>query len=244
MRKKIRKLFAIILIMALGIFIALFFRSAHEYYVEREKNEELRNEAVKKKREKDKEFLTIDFDKLKKINEDIVGWIYIPGTSISYPILYGSKYEHLDYKGNYSICGSIFLTDDEVKNLTDQNPILYGHHMRDGSMFGTLYRFKDKEFGKKHQEIQIYTSEKITVYSLYSVCQTDKYGEEYQSKFESNKLFQKYVEKMKRKSLYLSGEKTEQTESLVTLSTCDGMQGTSRRLIVQGSEIYEYLSEG
>ena len=233
-----------ILIMALGIFIVLFFRSAHEYYVEREKNEELRDEVVKKKGEKDKDYFTIDFDKLKKINGDIVGWIYIPGTSISYPILYGSKYEHLDYKGNYSICGSIFLTDDETKDMMDRNPILYGHHMRDGSMFGTLYRFKDKEFGEKHQEIQIYTPEKIKVYSLYSVFQTDKYGEEYQSKFESDKLFQKYAEKMKQKSLYSNGEETEQTESLVTLSTCDGMQGTSRRLVVQGSEVNEYLSEG
>ena len=109
--------------------------------------------------------------------------------------------------------------------------------MRDGSMFGTLYHFKDKEFGKKHQEIQIYTPEKIKVYSLYSVFQTDKYGEEYQSKFESDKLFQKYAEKMKQKSLYSNGEETEQTESLVTLSTCDGMQGTSRRLVVQGSAV-------
>ena len=244
MRKKIRKLFSIVLIMALGIFTALFFRSAHEYYVEREKNEDLRNEVVKKKREKDTDFLAIDFDKLKKINEDIAGWIYIPGTSISYPILYGSKYEHLDYRGNYSICGSIFLTDDETKDMTNRNPILYGHHMRDGSMFGTLYRFKDKEFGKKHQEIQIYTPDEIRVYSLYSVCQTDKYGEEYQSKFESDKLFQKYAEKMKWKSLYSIGEARGEIEGLVTLSTCDGVQGTSRRLIVQGGEVDDYLSEG
>lgn len=237
MRKKIRKLFTIILIMALGIFLVLFSRSAHEYYEEREKNEELRDEAVKKKREKDKDLLTIDFDKLKKINGDIVGWIYIPGTSISYPILYGSKYEHLDYKGNYSICGSIFLTDDETKDLTDQNPILYGHHMRDGSMFGTLYRFKNKEFGKKHQEIQIYTSDEIRVYSLYSVCQTDKYGEEYQSSFESEDLFQAYGERMRQKSLYLIGEEKMAVKKLVSLSTCDGEQGTSRRLVVQGSEV-------
>lgn len=216
---------------ALAVMLGLFLFTAQEYREARLGYDELRDEVVRQKKED--AYLSIDFDKLKKINPDIVAWLYIPGTRISYPVLQGSKYEHLNFKGETSICGSIFLTDDE--SLGSRNPILYGHNMRDGSMFGTLKRFKDASYGRKHQKVQLYQESGCLEYDLFAVVETTKDGEEYQTKFEGEEEFEEYVRKVRGKRMYSMEDKGENIERIVSLSTCDGVQGKKWRFFIQAN---------
>lgn len=86
----------------------------------------------------------IDFNQLKSINEDIIGWIYIPNTNIDYALLKGKTndtYIHTNYEKKYSFGGSIFLDEDNNASLTDSNTIIYGHNMKNGAMFANIKKF-------------------------------------------------------------------------------------------------------
>ena len=90
--------------------------------------------------------LRIDFDKLKKLNPEIIAWIYIPGLKISYPVMHtgdNNKYLHTTYRGTYAYAGSIFMDCDNDPDFYDRHTIIYGHNMNNGTMFGRLRRCID-----------------------------------------------------------------------------------------------------
>ena len=91
----------------------------------------------------------IDFDALKTVNEDVVGWLYLPDTVISYPVVQGddnSYYlKHL-VDGTYNANGCLFMDHKNQRDLKDDNTLIYGHHMESGKMFASLVKYKDQEF--------------------------------------------------------------------------------------------------
>ena len=89
----------------------------------------------------------IDWKKLKKTNPDIIAWIVVPGTKIDYPVLSchrWNEYLHKDYEGKDSRPGSIFVQPETAKDFSDFHTIIYGHNMRNKSMFGSLHKFEDE----------------------------------------------------------------------------------------------------
>lgn len=93
-------------------------------------------------------FRHIDWEALQARNEDVVAWIYFPGTHIDYPILAGvdnDEYLHLNLDRQFSLAGSIFLEENNSHQFTDQNTIIYGHHI-----FG-LYGFERSKFSDIHE---------------------------------------------------------------------------------------------
>ena len=93
----------------------------------------------------------IDFDKLAKVNPDVVGWLYYEGTVIDYPIVKGTdndKYLYTSFDGSYGGCGTLFVDCVTEKPFEQFNTIVYGHHMKDGSMFNCLQKLKDPEYCK------------------------------------------------------------------------------------------------
>lgn len=106
----------------------------------------------------------IDFESLWAENPDTVGWITIPDTQIDYPIVYyaddNEKYLHEDFYGNESVYGAIYLDSDSEPDFSGWNNPIYGHHMRDGSMFKDVTKFKDEQYFKDHQYFTIYTPER------------------------------------------------------------------------------------
>lgn len=102
---------------------------------------------------------SINWKKLKRINKDIVAWIKVPGTKVSYPIVQGkdnSTYLHRTFHKKYNPSGCIFLDYKCKKDFMSDNNVIYGHHMRDGSMFATFVKYKNRSFWKKHQKIILY----------------------------------------------------------------------------------------
>lgn len=92
-------------------------------------------------------FLQVDFNKLEEINPDVIAWIEIPGLEISYPVVQGRDndyYLHHLITGENHKSGSIFMDFHNQENLSDRNSIIYGHNMKDGSMFGTLDQYQSQ----------------------------------------------------------------------------------------------------
>ena len=101
----------------------------------------------------------VDFRALKKINPDIVAWIRIPDTSIDYPVVQGnddSYYLTHTFKKAEHVAGAIFLDSDNSVDFSDDKNIIYGHNMKDGSMFRGLRNFLDDEFLKEHHILYLY----------------------------------------------------------------------------------------
>lgn len=121
---------------------------------------------------------SIDWEKLQKINPDVYAWLSVPGTNIDYPVL-GSKtesedyYLHHDLYKKFSFAGSIYSRKENNKNFTDDVSVLYGHNMRNGSMFADIKKFESKDFFEDHSKIMIYLPDRTLIYHIVSIYHTD-----------------------------------------------------------------------
>ncbi len=120
-----------------------------------------------------------DFEALQKKNPNIYAWITVPGTKVDYPVLQSSKlqpenfYINHDLKDKYLFAGSIYSQKLNSKDFSDPNTVLYGHNMRDDSMFGSLHEFRSKKFFNKHKYIYIYTPGHVLTYKIYAAYRYD-----------------------------------------------------------------------
>ena len=117
-----------------------------------------------KQEEPEENLPEIDFDGLRAINGDIVAWIQIPGIGVDYPVVQGKDNEHylhytFDRKANKA--GSIFLDYRNRADFTDSKVILYGHNMKDGSMFSNLKKYRDADFRKEQGKVVIYLPNRV-----------------------------------------------------------------------------------
>jgi len=112
---------------------------------------------------------TIDFAALKKINPQIIAWLYIPNTRIDYPIAQAKDnvfYLHHDFYGRPSFSGCVFLDKDAKPDFTSHDSPVYGHHMRNKSMFGSLNYFRQASFRDSHQIAFVYLPDKTIKYQF------------------------------------------------------------------------------
>jgi len=176
----------------------------------------------------------IDFDALQQINPDIIGWLWIPDSPISYPILCGSnnqEYLRATYERKYSVLGSIFQDYRDQRNFEDFNTIIYGHNTRNDAMFGSLKKYKNAEYANAHKDIYILTREASLVYEVFSVYETPATSDTYTIRFESELSFSNYLKKVASQSIVKIGTEP-QAEHIITLSTCTGGD-QAMRLVLQ-----------
>lgn len=164
----------------------------------------------------------IHFDKLRAQNKDVVGWIYIKGTTIDYPIVQGKdneEYLHQDFNRKKSSSGTIFLDHNCNKNFTSDNNIIYGHHMKNQTMFAQLLKFRKDSFYKKHQTIILYTPKKtirLKVISAYA----SKAQDNVPVMFAKEKQKNAYIKKIQSKSECTVKDITGKTGHIYTFVTC------------------------
>ena len=106
----------------------------------------------------------VDFDGLRVINKNIVAWIRIPGIGVDYPVVQGKDnehYLHYTFDGKANKAGSIFLDYRNRADFTNSKVILYGHNMKDGSMFSNLKKYQDEEFRKEQGKILLYLPDRV-----------------------------------------------------------------------------------
>lgn len=173
--------------------------------------------------------LTVDFDALCAAHPDVVGYIYCPGTNISYAVLYGKGNDHYlyhDIDGNYNDNGSIFVEEVNSGSFSDSNTILYGHHMKSGLMFANLTLYKNSSFYPNHPCMYLYTPTQDYRIDLYAgfVCAHD--DEVY-----ATGLTQEQLKAMAAKSTFTSAIDTP-TGRTITMSTCSYEMPNGRYVVV------------
>lgn len=167
---------------------------------------------------------SVNFSELQKINPDIVGWILIDGTQINYPIVQGkdnSYYLNHSYDKKWSGFGSIFMDYSSSKNFSDYNTFIYGHHTKNGSMFGEIYKYMNKSFYEEHHTYMLYTPSGNYIAEIFSAYIDNTTSESYNQKFNSIEEYKKYIDMIKEKSNY----KTEvdvnvKEDKIITLYSC------------------------
>lgn len=177
---------------------------------------------------------TVDFDALEAVNREVVGWIWIPDTTVSYPLVQGSNnqyYVNTAYNQVRNPSGSIFL-DYRVKgDFTSLNTIIYGHRMNNNTMFNCLVDFQDQEFLDEHPRVYIFTRESILIYDIFSAYVTEADSDTYTYSFSSQKAFSAWIGRMAGQSM-VDGAAEDTEQPVITLSTCTNVYQSQRMVVL------------
>ena len=173
--------------------------------------------------------------KVKKLqeeeNSDIVGWLEIEDTSISYPVLQGTDNEYYmthNYKKQKSKNGSIFLTKDYDWSIPSSNLLIYGHNLNNGTMFQELLKYEKESFYKQHQIIRFTTKKEDAEYEIIAVFKSRVYYKSEKNVFryyyfvnaKTEDEYNEFVKNAKSESLYSIDKTAKYGDQLITLSTC------------------------
>lgn len=186
--------------------------------------------------------IRVDFESLKKINPDIVGWIYIPNSGINYPIVKGkdnSEYLHRTFYRKNSYVGAIFLDTFCRKDFSSFNSIIYGHNLKNGEMFGHLKKMYDVNYNqkadyRKNPKIWVITPDRALEYKIFAFREinTAKDKDVYTVEFPNLEKLKAYFERQVNMSQKKTWIRPSVNDRILTLSTCTS-QTHDGRFIVQ-----------
>lgn len=227
-KKKDKKEILIILlslIFVLGIIIAIFHIT--KWYLDNKENKELENKltnAVTIEQESEEKEYNINFEELKSVNNETIGWLKVNGTDIEYAVVKtknNSYYLNHNFEKKYNIAGWIFADYKNNFDKTDKNIVIYGHNRKDGSMFGTLKNILKEEWYSNEENLIInFITEqeqaKYQVFSVYKIKNEDYY---IKTEFKKNE-FSKFIETLKNRSIKDFEIDVTEKDSILTLSTC------------------------
>ncbi len=179
-----------------------------------------------------------DFDKLVAINPDARGYIKQDNSRINYPIMQGKNndyYLHYTFNGTYNRNGSIFLDYEIEEGLNAQNAVVYGHNMWTNTMFGTLVKYKNKDYYEENPTFDVYVGSKHYIYYVFASFECNAVGDDvYQYRFATDEEFEAWQKKQRARSYYQVESVPELTadDYILTLSTCTTRDDKSKRVIV------------
>ncbi len=171
-------------------------------------------------------------------NSDCIGWIHIPGTEIDYPVAQSvdtpDYYLHRDLNKEYSFAGTIFADSGANLQTLSNNVVLYGHHMRNGSMFASLENYDSEEYFNQHKTIVFDTINGRQTYEVISAFRISannefKYASFLESKDEEE--MQQWIDEVLERS-YIKGTTASRSDKFLTLSTCDYTLSDGRFVVV------------
>lgn len=174
----------------------------------------------------------IDLQALREVNPDVVGWIALPGTEISYPVVQGTDNDYYlahTWDGENSSCGAIFLDCGASADFSGFHTLVYGHRMRNGTMFTALKDYRSAEFLREHPSVYLVLNSGVYRYDVFSAREADTMGIVYEKNLEGREdaLLQDCLEG----SVIDTGVTPQATDPILTLSTCTGT-GYARRWTV------------
>ena len=186
--------------------------------------------------------LDIDFASLEAQNENFVGWLLMDSVGISYPVAQSDDneyYLHHTFEGKANSSGCVFLDFVNKSDLTDHNSFIYGHNMKNGSMFGSLKKLRDDDSGEIYNSdpyFYIYTKDNVYKYKIYSYYVTPPDSDTY-NYVNTEEQYSKYQDMILGFSQRDCGVKVSTDRPTVTLSTCSGSGATKKRFVVHGIQI-------
>lgn len=176
-----------------------------------------------------------DLNALREINPDVVGWIWIPGTYINYPLMQGTDndyYLNNTWNNVPSAYGSIFLEHRNSGDLSDFNTIIYGHNMQNGSMFASLLNYAGAYYFRMFPYVYIATDDGVLRYEIFSTYKASVEGMTYQLSFNQQETRETFIAMALENGEYDTGIVPETTDRIITMSTCVGWGGYDYRRVV------------
>ena len=177
----------------------------------------------------------MDFSALRQQNPDVLGWILIPGTRVSYPVVQGTDYSYdLDHTwrcGKNSV-GAIFMECRNSSDLSDFNTIIYGHRMNNRSMFGTLSQYKSRSYWQAHPYVYLTDDSGTHRYEIFAAGEVSVDSDVYRLGLCSDSSRQSFLDSCLALSALNTGVTPHTYDKVLTLSTCTG-NGHATRWVVQ-----------
>lgn len=185
--------------------------------------------------------ILFEYQALYEINRDMVGWIQIEDTAINYPVVQTPKEPNFYLRKNFykekATCGTIYVREACDVNLPSDNVTVYGHNMRNGTMFADLHKYEKKAFWEKHRYVNFDTLHEYRTYEIFAIFKTTAdltkgFTYHIYDTFATEKAFNEYVSTCKNLSLYDTGITPDFGDKLLTLSTCDKSISDGRLVVV------------
>lgn len=260
MKSKLISFFRFILIVIIVVCVVILGKRFYDYRVNAKNNQYIANVVNKvdednssEADEDAKEVLTPEqkwkkkeernlkvLKALQEENDDVYGFIEVPSVDIAYPVLRGPDNEYYLRKGlneQYDIAGSIFMDVYNEDDFSDDNTVIYGHHLEIDSMFTRLDEYRDQEFAENNREIYITTPEGLREYQIFSVYGTPATYDYRTLDFEFANDKIQYFDGLKANSeVQLETKNFDEDDTIITLSTCE-YDYEDQRLAVQAVRI-------
>lgn len=244
--KKHVKIFFILILLGVFIFSGFkIFSYYHDTNKNNKENEKLINDVIKVVEDENNKSgvkTIVDFNELLERNKDTKGWIRYNNEKINYPVVQSKDNEYYltrDFYKKYNQAGSIFMDYRNI-SFNDKNVVLYGHSMLDNSMFGSLQDiFKENFFDKEENKIIMLRDldNNILKYQIFSYYIIEK--EEYYitTSFKNDKEYITFLNTLKNRSYKDFNINLDSEDKIITLSTCSGVEGTTKRKVVHAKRI-------
>lgn len=245
-RKDKKKKVLIINIIQILLIVVLVYSAIHIaiWYKNNESNKEIIKETLKTVKINDdtktKQKYEVDFKELKNKNSDTIAWLKVENTNIEFPIVKAndnSYYLSHNFNKEYNKAGWIFADYKNKFDTTDKNIVIYGHNMRDNSMFGSLKDVIKKEWynNERNKYITLITEEEYHIYEVFSVYQIEKEDYYIKTNFKNNE-FEEFINTIKERSKKDFNVKVTKDDNILTLSTC--ANNNKYRVVLHAKKTY------
>lgn len=214
------------LIFILGIIISIIHIA--KWYLDNKENKQIENKlantvTIIEQENEDKEY-NINFEELKAVNNETIGWLKVNGTDIEYAVVKtknNSYYLNHNFEKKYNIAGWIFADYKNNFDKTDKNIVIYGHNRKDGSMFGTLKNILKEEWYSNEENfvIDFITEQEQAKYQVFSVYRIKNEDYYINTEFKENE-FSSFIKTLKIRSIKDFEIEVTENDSILTLSTC------------------------
>lgn len=188
--------------------------------------------------------IEVDFDSLKSINSSCVAWLYVPGAQINYPVVQTTDnefYLHHTFEMKKNSSGCVFMDYEVNPDLTSWNTFIYGHNMKNGTMFGHLKNYiNNKAVYDKDPYIYIYKPDGIYRYEIFSYY-LDSVDSKMYYTCDNFREYRAYLREATTKSVRECKAKATPDQNIVTLVTCSGAGSSKQRFFVHGVFVDYYL---
>lgn len=190
--------------------------------------------------------MAVDFDALLRTNSDTIGWLIIPGTTISYPVVHSHNNEDYitrTFTGKGNAVGTVFMDYEDAHDLSSRHILLYGHNMQDGSVFAPLVNYKKQDWFDQHRTILFITPEKVYRLQVFSAYYAQASSNQRTIEFADDSAFTTFVQKMLDRCKFSNGTASE-IDQVFTLITCSYESSDARTFVharVVGA--YDYTIE-
>ena len=178
-----------------------------------------------KNKDENKEEYTVDFNKLKEQNNETVAWIKVNNTNVEYPVVRATNnsfYLNHSFDKSKNSAGWIFADYKNKVDNTDKNIVIYGHNMRDDSMFGSLKNILNSDWynNEENTNIALYTENEKYIYKVFSIYKIESEDYYIKTEFSNDNEFEKFIKTLKKRSIKNFNIDISKEDSILTLSTC------------------------